>query len=318
VINVCRTLSNIDEEYGFVLILENVSKDLTFSKVFLILWICLFKGTLATVRLGTSGWSYDEWVDVFYPSKDIGKLSYYANLFETAEINSTFYVYPNPRTILGWLRHTPGDFKFAAKLPQLITHNKKLSMKEDVEDDLHKFLDLLRPVIDTGKLGAVLIQLPPSFNSKSVDRLQEFFAALPDEIRFAVEFRHKSWVSNKTLKLLEKYRVAYTIVDEILLPPDPIVTTDFAFFRWHGRNPKFWYNYTYSKKELKPWISKLMKVSDQVKEVYGYFNNHPKGQAVRNLLDMNEMLGRLTPEQAAVKWRVEGVLDGKLGQTKLF
>jgi uncharacterized protein YecE (DUF72 family) len=273
---------------------------------------------LAEIRLGTSGWSYDEWVDVFYPNKETPKLSYYAVLFETAEINSTFYAYPNPRTVIGWLRHTPRDFKFAVKLPQQITHKKRLSMKEDVEEDLHNFLDLLRPIIDTEKLGAVLIQLPPSFDNKSVDQLEEFFAALPDDIRFAVEFRHQSWVSNKTWKLLEQYRVAYTIVDEILLPPDVIVTTDFAFFRWHGRNPKFWYNYTYSKKELKPWIPKLKEVSDQVKEVYGYFNNHPKGQAVRNLLDMNELLGRLTPEQAEVKKRVEGVLDGKLGQTKLF
>ncbi len=79
-----------------------------------------------------------------------------------------------------------------------------------------------------------------------------------------------------------------------------------------------WYDYQYSKRELKPWIPRLEKVSDQVKEVYCYFNNHPRGYAVRNLLEMNEILGRLTPEQAEVKGRVEGVLDGRLGQMKLF
>ncbi len=84
---------------------------------------------MAKLRLGTSGWSYDEWVDVFYPTKDTSKLSYYSNLFETSEINSTFYATPRPMTVIGWIRHTPRDFKFAIKLPQLITHKKRLKVE---------------------------------------------------------------------------------------------------------------------------------------------------------------------------------------------
>lgn len=166
-------------------------------------------------------------------------------------------------------------------------------------------------------MGPILIQLPPSFTSKEFINLQNFLSILPETIKFAVEFRHKSWLNQETWKLLEQFKVSYTTTDSPLLPNEPIITADFAFIRWHGRNINHWYDYQYTKKELEPWLPKLQKIESQVKEIYGYFNNHPKGNAIRNLLDMNEILGSLTQKQSEIKQKVEGVLDGKIGQTKL-
>ena len=184
--------------------------------------------------IGTSGWSYDEWVGPFYESKKTPKLTYYSQVFPTAEIDSTFYAYPSERTVYGWLRHTGPDFTFCAKLPKLITHEKALKLESDVEEDLERFLEVMQPLSLNGKLYAVLIQLPPSLR-QDLDQLEGFLKILPGNPRFAVEFRHKSWWNEDTWRLLSKYRIANAIVDEPLLPPDPVVTTDFAYVRWHGR-----------------------------------------------------------------------------------
>jgi len=273
---------------------------------------------LAKIRLGTSGWSYDEWNHVFYPRRDTKKLSYYSNFFETVEINTTFYSFPKPTSITSWIKNTPKNFIFASKVPQVITHVKKLAFDKGIEEDFKRFIDLMEPIIDRNKMGPILIQLPPSFEFKSIDKLEEFLKIIPNDIRFTVEFRNKSWLKNRTWRLLETYNVAYTIVDEPLLPRKPVITTDFTFIRWHGKNEKLWYDYQYSKKELKPWTREIQDISSQVKQIYGYFNNHFKGFAIRNLLEMNEMLGRLTEKQASIKNNVEGFLDGKLGQGTLF
>lgn len=106
------------------------------------------------------------------------------------------------------------------------------------------------------------------------------------------------------LSLLRKYQVAYTNVDEPLLPSDVYVTTDFAYFRWHGRGKKPWFNYRYKIEELEPWIPKIRKTSEKVKQVYGYFNNHFHGYAPENCLNLLERLTELTPQQAETKKRM--------------
>ncbi len=179
-------------------------------------------------------------------------------------------------------------------------------------------MDLIRPIIHSGKMGPILIQLPPSFSNKQLPQLQEFLSILPTEARFAVEFRNKSWMNKETWKLLEQFEVAYTITDSPLLPKNPVITTDFVFIRWHGQNKQLWYDYQYSKNELKPWQSEMQKIIGNVKEVFGYFNNHPRGYAIRNLLDMNEILGRLTPKQVEIRQKIVAVLDGTDRQQKLF
>jgi uncharacterized protein YecE (DUF72 family) len=260
---------------------------------------------MGEIALGTSGWSYEEWVEPFYKFKNVSKLRFYNKVFKTAEIDSTFYRYPTEGTVFGWLRYTDPAFIFTAKVPKQITHEKSLNLDEGVEDDINKFCQLMRRLLDGGKLGCLLIQLPPSFTYDHVGRLENFFEVLPKEFSYAVEFRGLSWINDETWKLLSKYRIAYTNVDEPLLPPDVKVTSDIAYFRWHGRGKRPWFDYRYKEEELKPWIPKIKETSSKVKKVYGYFNNHYHGYAVENCLQVLEMLGVLTPEQADAKAHIQ-------------
>lgn len=262
---------------------------------------------MGKIFLGTSGWSYKDWIGPFYQKKEKSMLSAYTKVFKTVEIDSTFYRYPSKGTVMGWLKYSPEDFVYAAKLPKLITHDKKLDLEQGVEDDLVSFCELLEPLSLNGKLGCILIQLPPKFEFNP-ELLESFFKILPRTVKFAVEFRDLSWMRDETWSLLKKYEVAYTIVDEPLLPPEVEVTSSIAYFRWHGRGSRPWYNYRYKIEELKPWVPKVKEVSQKVEAVYGYFNNHYHGYAVENCLQVLEMLGVLTPEQAKAKQRVEKYL----------
>ena len=263
--------------------------------------------TLNNILLGTSGWSYRDWIGPFYKKKDKSMLRAYSKVFKTVEIDSTFYAYPSKGTVMGWVKYSPEDFVFSAKLPKLITHEKMLHLEEGIEDDLNRFCDVIRPLLLNGKLGCLLIQLPPKYEFDPV-HLERFFRILPWEFKFAVEFRHLSWMRNETWKLLKKYGVAYTIVDEPLLPPEVQVTSHFVYFRWHGHGTRPWFNYRYNVEELKPWVPKVQKVAKKVKKVYGYFNNHFHGYAVENCLQVLEMLGVLTPKQVEAKTTVENYL----------
>lgn len=260
---------------------------------------------LDNIYLGTSGWSYKDWVGPFYTEKDKSMLNAYAKVFKTVEIDSTFYRYPSKDMVRGWARYSPKDFIYTAKIPKLITHKKKLDLAQGVSEDLEKFIELLNPLLLSGKLGCLIIQLPPKFDYRPKE-LEDFFKVLPTNVRFAVEFRDNAWIREETWSLLSKYKIAYTIVDEPLLPPDVHLTSDFAYFRWHGRGAKPWYNYRYSVAELEPWVPKLKEAAEKVESVYGYFNNHYHGYAVENCLQVLEMLGLMSREQAEVKNKVEG------------
>ncbi len=248
--------------------------------------------------IGTSGWSYNEWEGVFYPNSSANKLSFYSKVFNTAEVDSSFYAYPSKGLVLGWAKYTPENFVFSLKLPQLLTHEKKLDLGKGVEADLVRFLSLLKPLMTTGKLGPILIQLPPSYSFQSdFEKLKGFLSKAPEDVRFAVEFRHPSWLKEEVWSFLRSRNVASVIVDEPLLPPDTIVTADFAFIRWHGHGSRPWYNYRYSEKELQGWVPKVKEVTSRVEKTYGYFNNHFRGFAVENSLRMMEMLGTSSPRQ---------------------
>lgn len=243
--------------------------------------------------LGTSGWSYDEWVGPVYPTRDTPKLKYYSSIFSTAEINSTFYAYPKPVMVQGWIRNSSVGFKFSLKLPQPITHKKRL---ENVEDDLVKFLDLIKPMSDSGKLGVVLIQLPPSFTKNSTRTLEIFFDLLSTEFHYAVEFRHKSWEGKETSELLQRYGISSVITDSPLELVSEI-TTDWAFVRYHGRGKKIWYDYRYSEKEIAGFAKRLEEIKKQTKIVYAYFNNHYGGSSVENALQLLQMSNSLSSKQ---------------------
>jgi len=266
---------------------------------------------MGRIIFGTSGWSYDDWVGPFYRTSQQNKLSFYSKIFKTAEIDSTFYAYPSRGMVMGWLKFTEPDFSFTTKVPQLITHEKKLDMKQGVEEDLNRFCDLMKPLQNAGKLGCLLIQLPPKFKL-DLRTLEDFLQILPEDFRFALELRHLSWMTGETWKLLENYKVAYTVVDEPLLPPEIHVTADFAYVRWHGRGKRPWYNYLYKPEELEPWIPKIKQISDATETTYGYFNNHFHGYAVENCLQVLEMLGDLSPEQAEAKKAADEYLESKV------
>jgi len=259
---------------------------------------------LDNVLLGTSGWSYREWIGPFYGRKEKSMLRAYGRVFATAEINTTFYRYPTKKMVMGWARYSPSDFVFSAKLPKLITHEKKLDLGAGVEEDLEKFCDIMRVLLLNGKLGCLLIQLPPRYEY-DIAHLESFLKILPAGFKFAVEFRNLSWLRNETWDLLRKYKVAYTIVDEPLLPPEIHITSSIAYFRWHGKGEKPWFNYRYSKEELDPWIPRVEATSKKVKKVYGYFNNHFHGYAPENCLQVLEMLGMLETRQQEAMERVK-------------
>ncbi len=254
-----------------------------------------------SLTVGTSGWYYDEWVGPFYRQKK-GMLTQYTKVFNTTEVNSTFYRYPSPRMVQGWYRTAPPGFVYALKLPKVITHDKWLNPRKGVEEDTLSFLDLVQPLAE--KLGPILIQLRPMFNyEEHAEVLESYLESLPGNYEWAVEFRHLSWMRPETYRILERNGVAYTIVDEPLLPPEVHVTTDFAYVRWHGYGVSPWYNYNYSPEELEKWIPRVEEVRSKARRTYGYFNNHFSANAVKNAVEMLQMLGSATPQQ-------EGALKG--------
>jgi len=264
------------------------------------------------ILIGTSGWSYKEWEGVFYPDSKTPKLTYYSGIFSTAEIDSTFYANPSRGMVLGWTRNTPKSFQFAMKLPQLITHKKQLDLDKGAEIDLREFIDLINPVHEAGKLGPLLIQLPPSFGLGKRTTLEEFFKVLPSDYLFAVEFRNKSWLKDRDLdSLLRQYRVASTIVDEPLLPVNLTTTSsDFAFVRWHGRGTRPWYDYRYGEEEIEPWVENIKTISRKVKKIYGYYNNHFHGYAVENSLELMQKLKIASEEQEITLRKVRSRIEG--------
>ena len=275
---------------------------------------------MSSISIGTSGWSYKEWEGIFYPKGEKAKLSYYARYFKTVEIDSTFYAFPKENMVRGAMRSTPPDFTFSAKMPKVITHDKALELEKGVQRDLTKFMLLMRPLEEDGRLGALLIQLPPSFAYEDgLPKLRRFLEIIPRDIRFAVEFRNASWLGRGDADdLLRSHNVARTIVDEPLLPPETGVTADFSFVRWHGRGKRLWYSYRYTENELEEWVPRVSEVASKVKKVYGYANNHPFGHAVETALKEMELLGLASKEQETLQSRVSRAIDARLRPADSF
>ncbi len=259
---------------------------------------------MARFLFGTSGWSYKDWVGPFY-NKSTNMFSFYKQFFLTAEINSTFYAYPKPSLIQGLERVAPEEFVFSTKLPQRLTHEKRLNPAFQIKEDLLRFLQLLDPLLKSKKLGCILIQLPPSFSfNDDFHNLKAFFQLIPEGYEFAVEFRHLSWMRGETWDLLKENNIGYCIVDEPLLPPEVHLTSDFAYFRWHGRGKRPWYYYRYTQAELSEWIPRIRKTEARVQKIYGYFNNHYHGYAVENCVDILEMLNQANSDQTDIKQKI--------------
>jgi uncharacterized protein YecE (DUF72 family) len=269
-----------------------------------------------SVQIGCSGWSYDDsyekggWVKAFYPDSQTKKLQYYSEFFNTAEMDATFYEkfykYMTKDTFIAMTKATPDDFQFSIKVPETVTHDKRLDINKGAMVILMEFLDKITPLKISNKLGALLIQLPPSFTVKEFRNTEEFLDRLPPGYDYAIEFRHPSWNTEGPWELLKHYNIAAVMIDspgpdKLQFLSQPIVTATHSFIRWHGRQVKPRYNYLYSKEELSPWVEKVKQVSTETAIVRGYFNNHYGAKAVVNAIEFKEMLGTdLSQKEKAV------------------
>lgn len=255
-----------------------------------------------TILPGTCGWSYQEWVGAFYPNNSVAKLPFYSRVFGSVEVDSSFYRAPSKSMVAGWIKATGPAFRFSLKVPKAVTHDRRL---EGAEKEFLDFVDLVGPIARAGKLGCLLVQLPPDFTYRQRDILESFFGMLPEDIHFAVEFRHESWDRDETWDLLKRYGVANTVTDSpIEFLTKPVVTAaTHSYVRWHGRGKQTWYDYAYSEQELCPWLAKLEGLEEKVSVVYAYFNNHTGAPA--NLFQLLEMRGEINDAQRKVKERVE-------------
>lgn len=234
------------------------------------------------LQLGTSGWSYPGWRGKFYPPDLPAKdwLRFYAEHFSTVEINMTFYRFPKPETLKGWLERTPSHFTFTLKANRQITHLKKL---HNVRSDVRYFYILANSL--EKKLGCILFQLPPSI-SLDMSLLRDFLATLEPTYRNVIEFRHPSWYHDEVYETLREAGVAFCTVSSAQVPAATVVTSRVAYFRFHGLTGG--YRYNYSDEELSLW-ARVIKASE-AQEKYVYFNNDYQAFAVRNCLKLRQLL----------------------------
>jgi uncharacterized protein YecE (DUF72 family) len=240
------------------------------------------------VHVGCSGWNYAHWREVVYPHglPERRWLEYYATLFDTVEINNTFYRLPKRHAVEAWVEQTPPGFVFAVKASRYLTHVKRLT---EMRAGVGRFYERIEPLRGAGKLGPVLWQLPGTFR-RDDERLAEALAALPQG-RHCFEFRHESWFATEVYELLRRHGAALVIGDT---PQRPFqaheLTAGWTFVRFHygsrGRNGN------YSDRELREWAERLAGWRKRV-EIYAYFNNDWNGYAVRNALTLKKELRQL-------------------------
>jgi uncharacterized protein YecE (DUF72 family) len=243
------------------------------------------------IRVGCSGWNYDHWRHgVFYPPRLAARnwLGFYAQHFDTVEINMTFYRLPKPAAVARWVEETAADFLFAVKVSRYLTHVKRLA---EIEPNLAILYERIEPLLASSKLGPLLWQLPPTFK-RDDERLAAALEAFPREQRHAVEFRHESWFAPDVMALLRGHNVALVIGDrpEVHAFQTRDLTADFTFVRFHAGTHGG--NGNYSHHELGAWVRRLHEWSREV-DVFAYFNNDWEGYAIENAHYVRQRLGSL-------------------------
>jgi uncharacterized protein YecE (DUF72 family) len=234
------------------------------------------------VYIGTSGFSYQHWREVFYPPgvPRARWLEFYAERFPTVELNVTFYRLPSEKAVLSWRRRAPEGFIYAAKLSRLITHLRRL---RDADEALALFLARVR-LLDE-HLGPILIQLPPNLKGDA-KLLDTFLAKCDPSLRWAVEFRDPSWFTGATYAVLHRRGAALCIHD--YLPDHPLqVTAPFVYLRFHGAGAL--YRGDYPADALRAWADRLRSWAAQGLDGYAYFNNDAEGHAVKNAQTLQSM-----------------------------
>ncbi len=253
------------------------------------------------VYLGTSGFSYSDWVGSFYP---VGMpkwewLAYYAREFNACELNSTFYALPKPSNLRALAEKTGEGFLFSIKANQEMTHQRK-----DNAPTFRAFVDVLEPIIAVGKLGCILAQFPYSFrlNRRNWDYLGLLKERL-GELPVVIEFRNAGWLRSELFDWLRSLDLGFCCVDEPplpnLLPPLAEATSKIGYVRFHGRNSAKWwqheqayerYDYSYTPQELSEWVPKIRKLDNMTEKTFVFANNHWRGQAVDTIRQLRLML----------------------------
>jgi uncharacterized protein YecE (DUF72 family) len=271
------------------------------------------KSGQAKIYVGTSGWSYPKgegtWTGYFYPTGKINELEYYSQFFDTVEVNSSFYRPPNPGYVYNWARRVPEGFIFTVKLWQKFTHPRMYERATGEaavisQKDVDQFKKSIEPLARYGKLGALLAQFPPSFKNDGFG--QQILGAVIKtfkEYRLAVELRHRSWSDDEnTAHFLRENNVSWVQIDEpkfkTSIATEIPVTADMAYFRFHGRNAEMWwkgdsetrYKYLYSSDEINELVEKVKVGSEQSSLTFALFNNHWRGYAPRNAVDIMKAL----------------------------
>jgi uncharacterized protein YecE (DUF72 family) len=283
-----------------------------------------------TIHVGTSGWHYPAgrgtWNGIFYPAsrpRGFQELSYYAEHFDTVEVNATFYRMIEAPMARQWLARTPSSFRFSVKLYQKFTHPDLYLSRQGVTDwdlsraDIDLFRRGLDPIVEDGRLGALLMQFPPSFHRQPettayLEWLLEAFAGLPA----AVELRHRTWsdAAEATAQLLEGHAAAWVLIDEpkfassirqphagLPTPAGPRSAPSLAYVRLHGRNAAQWwdheaaedrYDYLYSPAELAPFAEHARTEAAAGRRVFLYLNNHFSAKAAANAAILKHAIGQ--------------------------
>lgn len=240
-----------------------------------------------SVRVGTSGWSYDHWQNVLYPPGVPARqrLGRYVQAFDKVELNSSFYRWPGPARFAGWRVRLPPGFVMSVKAPRGLTHGKRLYAPEQWATRIAAGWHELR-----GRRAMLLVQLPPQL-SRDDARLGYFLDGLPDWVPAAVEFRHPSWVHEDVFDLLARHRAAYCVMSGAGLPCVLRVTGPIVYVRMHGPDRQHLYAGSYSDADLGWWADRIREWATMGKDVLVYFNNDGDGNAVRNAIVLRGMVG---------------------------
>ncbi len=257
---------------------------------------------MGDIRIGTAGWSYRDWEGVVYPAgagKQFDRLSYLAGYFDAIEVNVTFYRLPLARHCESWVQRTAHNpaFKFTLKLHRNFTHQRdELGPSDDIQ-----WREGIRPLQESGKLGAVLVQFPYSFHYTADGR--EYLTGLTDrfpDLPLVIEVRHRSWDCPEAFRFLADIGTGFCNIDQprvsYSLLPSSCVTSPVGYVRLHGRNVRDWfrknagrderYNYLYSNAEITEWLTRIKEIAEKTRELYVITNNHYRGQAACNALQL--------------------------------
>lgn len=239
------------------------------------------------IRIGTSGWVYGDWRGRFYPKGVAQKrwLSYYANQFDTVELNATTYRLPKEQQVRRWCETVPPGFVYTVKLSRLITHRKTLP--ERVDEFIDNYMQRAN-CFDRGKIAQILVQFPP-YLERDDDHLRAFLDKLPQEHRYVVEFRNATWLSAGVEQILRDRKMAFCIHDYPgFRTPDIVTSSELAYVRLHGYTGLYVGNYP--RRSLQYWAKRIRGLTNRARDVFVYFNNDTRAAAPHDAAILRTML----------------------------